>query len=157
MSFGSKAAAPFDYAASAAKVAGDELEGRATAGAADFDAAVARQNAEIAQQQGSAAAQAQERDATRKIGSMIANYGASGVQADGGSPADVLADSMRMATLDNITTRYNYNIKAQDYYNKAKILDFKSSTARTSAKIKMFTDTMSGFATVAKDSGNLLT
>ena len=107
-------------------------QGQAAGQAADYNAQVAQQNAVIAQQQGDAAAQAQSRDAQRKIGSMIASYGASGVQADAGSPLDVLADSVRMATLDNLTTKYNYALKAQGFGNQATLDTMNAETSRTS-------------------------
>lgn len=91
----------------------------ANAAAALYNANIADQNAQIAKEQGAAAVDAQQRDAARTIGKMIASYGASGVEGDVGSPMDVLADSARTAELDKLTLQYNYELKARDYTNQA--------------------------------------
>lgn len=99
--------------------AGAEQQGQSAAAAAQYNATIANQNAEVAKQQGIAAGEAQDRAARMKIGSMVASYGASGVDGGSGSPMDVLAQSVRMATLDSLTTQYNYALKAQSYRNQA--------------------------------------
>ena len=108
---------------------GAKQKANADAAAADYNAQIADQNAGIAEQQGEAAAQAQDRDARMKMGSMVAGYGASGVDGGSGSPMDVLAQSARMATLDNLTTKYNYHLKALGYSNQAGL---DSSNAKNS-------------------------
>lgn len=122
----------FGGASSAVGAAGAIQQGNANAQAADYNAAVARQNSDIAMQQGVAASEAQKRDAERKIGSMIANYGASGVSAGSGSPLDVLADSAAMSTLDNLTVKYNYALKAAGFTNQATLAGMQAKNARTS-------------------------
>lgn len=119
-------------AAAGTQAVGSLIQGESQAQASEFNAAIARQNAQIAQQQGAAAVQAQQRDAARRIGSMVANYGASGVQVDSGSPVDVLADSAAMATLDRLTLQYNYALKAAGFENQAKVDDMNATTSRTS-------------------------
>lgn len=120
---------------SAMQGAGSIFQGASGGAAADYNAAVARQNAIIAQQQGVAAVEAQQRTAARTQGSIIANYGASGVQADSGSPLDVLADSARMAELDKLTTQYNYQLKAAGFTQQAALSDMQAKAARTSGII----------------------
>mgnify|MGYP000013338213 CR=1 FL=1 len=122
------------------KAIGSYNEGEATAQSAEYNSAVARQNAEIAGQQSEAASQAQQRDAARKIGASIAAYGASGVQTDSGSPLDVLADSARMATLDNLTLKYNYALKARGFQSQASLGDAKAANARTAAVLNIIND-----------------
>lgn len=115
---------------------GNIIQGEGQATASEYNAQIARQNAVIAQQQGVAAADAQSRDAQRKIGSMVAAYGASGVQSDAGSPMDVLADSARMAALDNLTVKYNYALKAQGFNNQATLDQTNADYARTASYFK---------------------
>ena len=88
---------------------------QAQSAAADYNSKVASLNAQAATQQGEAAAEAQQRDSQRKIGASLAAYGASGVETDTGSPADVLAQSARDATLDNLTIKYNAKMRAMGY------------------------------------------
>ena len=108
-------------ASTAMSVAGAVKQGQAASQAADYNAQLATQNAGIAAAQGEAAAQAQSRDSQRRIGATMAAYGASGVQMSDGSPSDVLADSARSAALDNLTTRYNYQLKGLGYQDQANL------------------------------------
>lgn len=112
---------------------GKLIEGENKAIAYEYNAKVARQNAEIARQQGVAAVEAQQRQAARAMGSAMANYGASGVQMDVGSPVDVLVDAARMAELDKLTTQYNYALKAIGYEAESKLDLLGAKSARTSA------------------------
>lgn len=121
------------WAAVGLKVFGSFIEGENKASAYKYNAAVARQNAEIARQQGIAAVEAQQRDAARRIGAATAAYGASGVQMDVGSPVDVLVDSARNAELDRLTVQYNYALKALGYQQQEKLDLFGAKAARTSA------------------------
>lgn len=118
-------------------VAGSAIQGSAQAGAARYNAQIASQNAAIAEQQGEAAVQAVDRNARRKIGSMIANFGASGIDQTTGSATDVLADSVRMATLDKLTTKYNYALRAQGYRNQSSLDNANANNAETAMVFNM--------------------
>lgn len=93
----------------------------AKAAAARYNGEVATQNAMIASEQGEAAAQAQQRDAERRMGQGVAAYGASGVALDTGSPTDVLADSARNAMMDNLTIRYNATLRGTQFKDQANL------------------------------------
>lgn len=112
----------------------------------EYNAKVARMNAEIARQQGVAAVEAQQRQAARAMGSMRAAYGASGVQMDVGSPVDVLVDSARNAELDRLTVQYNYALKAVGYEANAKLDLLGAKSARTSALFEASNEAVKGFA-----------
>lgn len=107
--------------------------GQAQSAQAKYTAAVARQNADAANQQGAAAAAAQHRDAMRKLGLMQANYGASGVDQSTGSPLDVFSDAVGQSTLDNLNTKYNYQLKALGYNNSSTLDSAAASDATTSS------------------------
>lgn len=119
-------------AALAVIAVGNLMRGESEARAAKYNANIAEQNAVIARQQGQVAVEAQQRDAARKIGAMVAAYGASGVQTDSGSPLDVLADSASKSTLDGLTIKYNYTLKALGFDTQAKLDRMGAKTARTS-------------------------
>ena len=108
-------------------------QGQAASAAAKFNAKVAEANAAAADQQGQAAAEAQWRDAQRRIGAMTAEYGASGVSSAEGSAAEALADSVRMATLDNLTTKYNYKVRSVGYRAEASLNKMNAKSARTAS------------------------
>ena len=116
-------------ASTAMAVAGAVKQGQVESQAANYNSQIATQNAGIAAAQGEAAAQAQSRDSQRRIGTEMAAYGASGVQMSDGSPSDVLADSARSAALDNLTTRYNYQLKGLGYQDQASLESSQSQNA----------------------------
>lgn len=115
---------------------GNILQGQGQAMSAEYNAQIANQNAEVARQQGVAASQAQQRTATRAISAATAAYGASGVQTDSGSPVDVLAESARMATLDNLTLKYNYALKSLGYNNQASLNQAQAQYASTASVLQ---------------------
>lgn len=139
---------------------GNLMQGRAQSNAATYNAnqatynaGVAEQNANIAIAQGNAESYRQGVEAQRKIGSMRALYGASGVSVEAGSPLDVLADSTRSAIIDQEVTRYNYALKAQQYrqqaagFNATATLDnANASNSMTSGYLNAFGTMMSGGA-----------
>ncbi len=104
----------------------------AKASADNYNGQIAEQNAAIATSQGEAAAQAQQRDAERQIGRGVAAYGASGVDVGSGSPTDVLADSARSAMLDNLTIRYNAQLRGTAYKDQANLYRSEASNDTTS-------------------------
>lgn len=140
-------------ASAAVSAVGSIKQGQAQADAANYNAAIAAQNATIAQQQGVAAVEAQRRDSARAIGRMKALYGASGVQSDSGSPVDVLADSASMAELDALTTQYNYRLKALGYENQAELDRSNAKNARTSSYLNAASQVMNGMTSYGKMSG----
>lgn len=138
-------------AASAATVSavGAIRQGQAASNAANFNAALAKQNADTADSQSIAASEAQQRDSARKIGSAMAAYGASGVQMADGSPADVLGDSARMATLDNQTLKYNYKLKGLGYQAQASLDSANAENSRTASYFNAAGSMLSGGSKVA--------
>jgi hypothetical protein len=143
-------ALPFIMAASAVIGAvGAVRSAQAQAGAADHNAQLAEQNAQIATAQGEAAAAAQQRDAQRNIGRALALYGASGVQTDTGSPAEVLADSARNASLDNMTIRYNAKLRAMGLQAQAGLDRSNASNASSAGVLNATSALLSGGAKAA--------
>jgi hypothetical protein len=107
-------AAMFQAIGTAVSVVGALSQGQQAKSAADYNAAVANNNAIAARQQADANAAAQQRKARLQIGSMRAGYGASGVSLEG-SPLDVLEQSASMAELDRQNILYGGALKAQGY------------------------------------------
>lgn len=138
-------AGPLMAVAAGAQVVGALTQSSAQAGAARYNAQVAQQNAAIALDQGNAAAAAQNREARRKIGAAIASYGASGVDGSSGSPMDVLADSVRAATLDNLTVQYNYKLKALGYENQATLDKASAKNYETAGVLNAVGSAAKGF------------
>lgn len=82
------------------------------------DAQVADYNADTVKQQGEASDQALDRDIRTTQGAMEASYGGSGVTMSG-SPALVMADSIRKGVLDRATNKYNFDTQARNFSNQA--------------------------------------
>jgi hypothetical protein len=105
---------------------GSVAQGAAAARAANFNAAVANQNAKIAQDQGYENEAQQRRLNARKLSAANANIGVSGVTAEG-SPLDVLGEVASAGEYDAQQIRYgaaikslNYRTQAQQYKEEAK-------------------------------------
>lgn len=111
---------------------GTLLGGAAEGNAADYNAAVNQQNATMTRQQGSAAVEKQRRENVRLLGSIKANYGASGITMEG-SAMDVFAASAAEAELDAQNTAYNYEVKARGYDAESTLNRARANNARTGA------------------------
>jgi hypothetical protein len=126
---------------------GNIIQGQGQKLAADYNSQIALQNAQIAEQQSGAASEAQQRDASRKIGAATAAYGASGVQTDSASAMDVLAESARNATLDNLTLKYNYALKAAGLKNQAALSEAEGEYASTASVLNAFSGAAKDYQT----------
>jgi hypothetical protein len=140
-------------ASTAMAVAGAVKQGQAASQAADYNSKLDSMNSQIAAAQGEAASQAQSRDAQRRMGASMAAYGASGVQMSDGSPADVLADSARSAALDNLTVKYNYQLRGMGYQNQANLESSNSSNASAAGYLSAIGSGLGGAALTYKLNG----
>lgn len=129
--------------------AGAIRQGQAAANAERYNAQVAEQNRQIAESQGIAASEAQKRDSQRRMGAALAAYGAAGVSTSDGSPTEVLAESARMAELDNLTLKYNYRLKGLGFSNQAELSRANSVNSRTAGYLSGFGTALQGGANIA--------
>lgn len=97
--------------------------------ASDYNAAIARQNATIATDQGNVAAEAQRRRMKLFLGNMKAQQGASGIVANEGTPLDLLAQSAAQGELDAQTIGYNARLKSLGYTQQATLDEFSGQNA----------------------------
>jgi hypothetical protein len=108
--------------------------------AADYNSALNKRNAEIANQNAAAArrqavadSEAQRRSAEKQLGSMRAGYAASGIQMEG-TPLDVLSSSVQQAEMDTLNTIYKGELRANSYQNEASGLSLTSQLDESSGK-----------------------
>jgi hypothetical protein len=141
-------------AGTAVSAVGAIRSAQAQQSSANYNAKIAEQNAATARMQGEAAAQAQSRDASRRQGSAIALYGAAGVDAATGSPSDVLADSTREATLDNLTTKYNYNLRALGYMDQSQLDTAQGKNAMSAGWMNATSSILAGAGKFAEQGGD---
>lgn len=124
--------------------------GQAQSRAAKFNAAVAAQNAQLARQQADAEAQEKHRQMVQRLGAMEASYGASGVTSDSGSVLDVLGDSIRQGTLDQLTAKYNGQVRAAGYSDSRTLDTMQAHYALTSSYMEAAGTALSGAGGVYK-------
>lgn len=114
-----------------------------------YNAAVATQNSQVATDQADMSLQTQQTDAYRKLGSIKAAYGASGVTTDG-SPMDVLADSFTQSELDANTIIYNGKVKAAGYTDTANLDSAAASNATKAGYLNAASTALTGGAKTAQ-------
>lgn len=106
-------------------------QGQAQASAAEYNAqlsnrnaAVAKENANIAGQAGSEQAYIQSQKTRAEVGSIKASQAASGIDVNSGSALDVRTSARELGELDALTVRSNATKEAYGYVNQA--ANFKS-------------------------------
>jgi hypothetical protein len=127
-------------------------QGQQAKGAAEYNAAVANNNAIAARQQADANAAAQQRKARLTLGSMRAGYGAAGVGLEG-SPMDVLEQSASMAELDRQNILYGGALKAQGYESTAGLELMRGDAAVTGSYFNAGSALLTGAAKAGAFSG----
>lgn len=108
-----------------------------------YNARVADQNAEIAQQQAQQKADAIRRDAVRLRGAQSAAAGASGVTQD--SFADVMADSATEAELDALNAIYEGKMSARSYKSQGRAYRSSASDAISGGLVGAGANALSGY------------
>jgi hypothetical protein len=123
------AAVVISAAAAAASATASIKSGQAQRAAANYNAAVAKNNATMARQQSEYDAQ-RIRDRNRRLAaSQAAIYGKSGVDITSGSAADVIYDSAIQGEFDALAALYSGRTQAASQTSRAQLLQFEGQTA----------------------------
>lgn len=147
------AAVPFlQIAGTVISVAGHLQSGRAANATAKYNARVAERNAVIARQQAGAAEAAHRRDVSRRMGSIRAGFGASGVTLEG-TPLEVLEDSAAMAELDALNIRYQGELRAIGFKDEAVLARAGGKQALTESRFRAASALFSGAGKMFTPSG----
>jgi hypothetical protein len=115
---------------------------------ANYNSEVAQRDASISLDQGNAQAAIQARQARGTIGAGVAQYGASGVDVNSGSPLDVLRDSAEKAELDRQTILYNAKTRAAGFQGEALGYDYQGGAASQRGYWQAGSTTLQGLAAV---------
>lgn len=132
---------------------GAVAESKAEQNAAKYNAAVANNNAILAERQRNDSIERgkeEELNFRRQLnqlkGSQRANYGASGVSFASGSPSDVLVDTAVLGEIDALTVRdnaareaYGFDVQKQNYLSEAQFQRNKAKTSRQLLPFKIGT------------------
>ena len=143
-------------------VVGSIRQARAQSEQMEYQADVARQNQQLAEQQASAERRqgyenmvTQRQETARLIGRQRAAAGASGAVVDVGSNLDLQADTAAQGEIDAINTynqaldrAYNYDVQAVNYGNQAAAYDASASSTKKAGYINAFGTAIGGLATM---------
>ena len=143
-------------------VVGSIRQARAQSEQMEYQADVARQNQQLAEQQASAERRqgyenmvTQRQETAKLIGRQRAAAGASGAAVDVGSNLDLQADTAAQGEIDAINTynqaldrAYNYDVQAVNYGNQAAAYDASASSAKKAGYINAFGTAIGGLATM---------
>ena len=143
-------------------VVGSIRQARAQSEQMEYQADVARQNQQLAEQQASAERRqgyenmiTQRQETAKLIGRQRAAAGASGAVVDVGSNLDLQADTAAQGEIDAINTynqaldrAYNYDVQAVNYGNQAAAYDASASSAKKAGYINAFGTAIGGLATM---------
>ena len=143
-------------------VVGSIRQARAQSEQMEYQADVARQNQQLAEQQASAERRqgyenmvTQRQETAKLIGRQRAAAGASGAVVDVGSNLDLQADTAAQGEIDAINTynqaldrAYNYDVQAVNYGNQAEAYDASASSAKKAGYINAFGTAIGGLATM---------
>ena len=117
---------------------GAMAQGKATADAANYSAAVADRNAKIARNQAAVEQDDQRRENVRQLGAIRAAYGGSGLEM-AGSPLDVLEDTSIEQELDVARIGYRGELKALGENDKAELARVEAANAKKTGQIGALT------------------
>lgn len=143
-------------------VVGSIRQARAQSEQMEYQADVARQNQQLAEQQASAERRqgyenmvTQRQETARLIGRQRAAAGASGAVVDVGSNLDLQADTAAQGEIDAINVynqaldrAYNYDVQAVNYGNQAAAYDASASSAKKAGYINALGTAIGGIATM---------
>ena len=122
-------------------------QGQAAGDAADFNAAVQRQNAELALRDSKMRVSQSEREQFLRMGAIRAQYGAGGTgRADEGSVLDVLADTAAQGELEKQNLLYQGQVAARGYQNTATLDDAQGANAERSGFLQAGAELLGGGA-----------
>lgn len=139
-----------------AGVAGAIQQGKAAKDAADYNAAVARNQA-IAERQKAQFDADRDRDATRRLLSLQnAQFLASGVEVSG-TPLLVMSDQAAQGELDAQAIIYGGTVRAQGFENEATMQTMRGKAAQTSSYFKAGGSLLTGGGKALKSAGKLPT
>ena len=141
------AAVPWIIGASAAISAVSAIQqGKAARAAADYNATIELQNAQIARADAAAQAQQQDRENYLRLGAIRTAQGKAGGAANEGSILDVLGDQAAQGEMEKQYILYQGEQRARGFTNTATLDAFSGRNAERSGYLKAGSELLSGGA-----------
>lgn len=149
------AAMPFVMAAGAAMSAvGAIQQGKAAKAAAEFNATISRQNAQITREQTVQAVRQADREQYLRMGAIRAAQGASGGKAEG-SVLDILADTAAQGELERQDIIYRGALAERGHLNTATLDEFSGKNAERASYLQAGSELLQGAGNAYAMSGKL--
>ncbi len=156
-------------AATAVSAYGAIQQGQAAQNQADYQAAVDRNNQQVAEWQAADAldrgAEAERQHRTRVqqvLGSQRAAMASNGLDLSSGSPLDILSDTAMFGELDALTIRsnaereaYGHRVRSQDFAASAQLAQMRGSSAATAGMVGAGSTLLTGTGKVASNWGKI--
>lgn len=133
-------------AATAVGAAGAIQQGKATKAAAEYNATISAQNAEISRADAATQAQQIDRENYLRLGAIRTAQGKSGGAQGEGSVLDVLGDVAAQGELDKQYALYQGEQRARGFTNTATLDTFRGRQAQKAGYLKAGTELLSGGA-----------
>ena len=137
--------------ATGAQAFGQFQQGRAAQQSAEYNAAIARQNAERTRQQTEVAKEQQDRERRLRLGANIASGAASGVGIE--NLGDVMASNAMQEELDLLTLESEGLLRAQDFETQASLQEARGKQAMQSGIMGAGTTILGGISNQMGRSG----
>jgi len=133
-------------------IVGTIQEGLAADAAARYNAGIARRKAQLSLDQAAADADASDRESRKTIGSMRADFGASGVTGTG-SVMDVIQASATVAELDRQNILYRGKLKAMGFLEEAALERTRGKQAIRQSRFQAASQTLTAIGSAASSFG----
>ena len=121
-------------------------QGRAAQAAANYNATINEQNAQISRADAAIEATQVQRENALRLGAIRANQGASGGAAGEGSVLDVLGDVAAQGELERQFVLYQGEQRARGFTNTAQLDRYSGRQARSASYMRAGTELLSGGA-----------
>jgi hypothetical protein len=141
-------------AAAVVSAAGAYKQGKAAKAAAEYNAALSRQNAEVVREQTAQNVKQADREAYLRLGKIRAAQGASG-GAQEGSVLDILADTAAQNEIDRQDIVYRGALAERGYTNAAALDQFEGSNAQRQGTMAAGAELLGGAANTYVNSQRL--
>lgn len=128
----------------AASAAGIFISGSQQQSMANYNAAVAEQNAKMATDKATYDAKMHNQEVRRILAAQRSLYGASGVSSESGSSLLVTDDTVKQGAMDALAIRYGGDVKAAKQRSAANLYRMQGKAAMTSAGIGAGTTLLTG-------------
>lgn len=135
-------------AGSAVSAMGMIQQGKAAERAANYNAAIAENNATLAKNKALAEETMVRNRTARQVGTAGAAIGASGITVEG-TPLDVLAETVQLGELDALTTRWKGTVEASGFKDNAVLERMQGKAAMKNAQWGAAGTLLSGIGSAA--------